>query len=144
MRILIVEDDLDASRLLSKYLEPIGECEVVPNGQEAINVFRKSFREGYPFDLICLDIMMPKMNGHETLKKIRHIEKEEKVQIGAGAKIIMVSSLSDGDTILKSFLELCDGYVVKPVEKKSIYDKLREIDLICDSEEEEISKAGGD
>lgn len=129
MRILIVEDDSGFSKLMTKYLAEVGECEVVPNGKQALDVFRKSFREQYPIDLICLDIMMPQMNGHETLQSIREVEKREGVPMGQGVKILMVSALSDMSNIMKSFLELCDGYMTKPLGRVELMEKLEEIGL---------------
>lgn len=129
MRILIVEDDKDTSLLLSKFLQKIGECEIVPNGDEGIKAYQKSFKEEEPFELICLDIMMPVMNGHETLRKIREIESLETENTGQFTKVVMISALSDGDTILQSFMELCDGYVVKPITQESLFEKLTEIGL---------------
>lgn len=130
MRILIVDDDLASINLMKKYLEPVGECETASDGKEAIKAFRKSFREHLPFDLICLDIMMPRLNGHETLLKLREIEKKEGVQVGEGTKILMASAKSDNDTILKAFMQLCDGYISKPLTKRGLYEKLHEIELI--------------
>ncbi len=130
MRVLIVEDDHDAGRLLSTHLNPLGECEVVENGNQAVAAFRKSFRERYPFDLVCLDIMMPQKDGHQTLKELREIEQVEGLLVGEGSKVLMTSALSDNKNILQSFMELCDGYLVKPFSKRDLLDKLREIEVI--------------
>lgn len=135
MRILIVDDDYSTSKLLARYLAAVGECEIVSNGEIAIDLFKRSYCEKYPFDLICLDIMMPEMNGHETLQEIRKIENDEQVQIGEGVKVLMVSALSDDDTVLRSFMELCDGYVVKPLNREDLYEKLQEIELLNDTGE---------
>ncbi len=129
MRILIAEDDKDTSLLISQYLHQLGECEIVPNGDEAVKAYQKSFREEEPFELICLDIMMPRMSGHETLRKIREIENGEIKNHEQFTKVLMISALSDGDTILQSFLELCDGYLVKPITREDIYEKLTDIGL---------------
>ena len=44
------------------------------DGKEAIDAFRMAIEEARPYSLICLDIMMPEMDGHEVLKEIRRIE----------------------------------------------------------------------
>ncbi len=137
MRILIVEDDADASRLLTKYLEPIGDFDFAVNGKEAVRSFRKSFREEYPFDLVCLDIMMPELDGLDTLHAIRKVEEREGVQIGEGCKVLMISALSDDNTIFTSFMRLCDGYIVKPIDRKQLYSKLAEIELLSSQEDDE-------
>ncbi len=132
MRILIVDDDFTAGKLLTRHLEAVGDCEIVPSGVAAVDLFKRSFCENYPIDLICLDIMMPRMNGHETLQQIRKIENDEQVEFGDGVKVLMVSALSDDDTVLQSFMELCDGYVTKPVDRDGLYEKLQEIELLND------------
>ncbi len=95
MRILIVDDDADLGRLISNYLSSFGECEVAVNGQDAIESVKLAFEEAHPYDLICLDIMMPNLDGQAALKKIRDIEKEKGIRVGEGAKVIMITALDD-------------------------------------------------
>ncbi len=130
MRILIVDDDADFSRLISRYLTPFGECEVAVNGQDAIESVKLAFEEAHPYDFICMDIMMPGLDGQDALKKIRDLEKEKGIVIGEGAKIIMITAMDDDDSRLVSFLRLCDGYLTKPLQKEELFEKLREIELI--------------
>ena len=130
MRILIVDDDADFSRLISKYLTPFGECEVAVNGQDAIESVKLAFEEAHPYDFICLDIMMPNLDGQDALKKIRDLENEKGLMAGEGAKILMITAMDDDDSRLVSFLRLCDGYLTKPLQKKELFEKLREIELI--------------
>jgi len=130
MRILIVDDDADLGRLISNYLSSFGECEVAVNGQDAIESVKLAFEEAHPYDLICLDIMMPNLDGQDALKKIRDIEKEKGITVGEGAKVIMITALDDDDQRLVSFLRLCDGYLTKPFQKDELFEKLREIELV--------------
>ena len=76
MKILIAEDDYIARRILKGILSPIGDCDIVIDGEEAFQAFKMAWVEGNPYDLVCLDIMMPNVNGQEALKKIREMEKE--------------------------------------------------------------------
>jgi two-component system, chemotaxis family, chemotaxis protein CheY len=64
MRCLIVEDDFVGRKLMQKYLSDYGECDVAVDGEEAVEAFRQAVENETPYDLICLDIMMPNMNGH--------------------------------------------------------------------------------
>jgi len=130
MRILIVEDDIDSSKILSHYLKPFGECDVALDGKQAIESVKMAFEEEQPYDLICMDIMMPNLNGQEALRRIRKIEQDKGITIGQGAKIVMVSALSDHDNIMKSFLRLCDAYIVKPIDREELVNKLKEIELL--------------
>ncbi len=127
MRILIAEDDFYSRKLMLAYLSVAGECDVAANGQEAWDAYLDAHDEGKPYDLICLDIMMPEMDGQEVLGKIR--EDEDRRQLGryARAKILMVTALDEMKVIMSSFHSLCDGYVMKPLEKESLFAKIREI-----------------
>ncbi len=66
MRILVVEDDFISRRLLCRFLERFGECDVAINGNEAVNAVEHALQAGAHYDLICLDIMMPEMDGQEA------------------------------------------------------------------------------
>lgn len=130
MKALIVEDDFIGRMLLQRYLGHYGECHVAVHGAEAIQAFEASHAEKLPYQLICLDIMMPEMDGHTVLKKIRALETEMGLQVGEGAKIIMTTALKDSGSIFSAFDGLCDAYLVKPVDKTKLLEYLRAFNLI--------------
>ncbi len=131
MRILIVEDDYTSRLLMSKLLAPYGDCDQAVNGEEAIEAFtRASMNNIPPYDLVCLDIMMPGMDGQAALEKIRNIEKEIGIQPGKGSKIIMTTALKDKKNVMTAFYEYCDAYMVKPIEKSKLIEHLRNLGLI--------------
>ena len=74
MKTLVVEDDLVSRQLLQTILSRYGECNVAVNGKEALSAFSLAWKALQPYDLICLDVMMPEMDGQETLRQIRKIE----------------------------------------------------------------------
>ncbi len=129
MRILVVEDDFISRRLLCRYLEPFGTCDVAINGHEAVDAVRIGLKSGSHYDLICLDIMMPGMGGQEALGHIREIEDEHGLAVGTGAKVVMTTALEDHGNIRQAFSSSADGYVVKPVEKLKFLETLRELGL---------------
>jgi two-component system chemotaxis response regulator CheY len=130
MKTLIVEDDETSAKLMSYILAPYSLCDFAANGLEAIKLFSLSLNKNEPYNLICLDIMMPEMDGHDVLKKIREIEYEKNIYGQAGVKIIMTSALSDSDNILSAFREQCEGYIIKPVEKSEFLATLKKIGII--------------
>lgn len=125
MNILIVDDDLFNLKLMSDILADAGSCATAKNGDEAIALFNAALDAGNPFDLVCLDIVMPGMSGHQVLRQIREIEEAAGRGDGDGAKVIMVTSEADVDTILVSYNYKCDAYITKPVNMDVIMDKLR-------------------
>jgi two-component system chemotaxis response regulator CheY len=120
MRILIVEDDFISRKVLEKQLSMFGETDVTVNGREAVEAVRLQIAQGEPYDLICLDIMMPEMDGQEALRAIRNAEKEADIEGLDRTKIIMTTALNDSKDILSSFKDECDGYLVKPIKKQDI------------------------
>lgn len=130
MKTLIVEDDFSSRILMQKILAPFGECHVAVNGLEAMKAWELAREQESPYQLICLDIMMPEMDGHEVLKKIRETEKDEGLFEGEGVKIIMTTALDDGKNMMQSFYQFCDAYLVKPIDKLKLIDHLRNLKLI--------------
>lgn len=130
MKILIVEDDFTSRLLLQTILSAYGECHIAVNGKEAIDAFALALEEGKPYQLICLDVMMPEVDGMEALKKIRSLEEEKGINSSAGVKIIMTTALGDPKNVIGAFKSLCDAYLVKPVNKSKLLDYLRSFGLI--------------
>jgi len=123
MRILIAEDDMASRRFLMKFLKDYGDCDITVDGAEALEAFLLSHRENSPYDLVCLDIMMPKLDGVKVLKAIREIENDKKIETDKKAKIIMITALSDSGNVYGAFDIGCEGYAVKPIN----IDKLIEV-----------------
>lgn len=129
MRTLVVEDEFLSRALLTGMLSQYGGCDVAVNGQEALEAVRLALASGRPYNLICLDIMMPIMDGQEALKAIRALEKEAKITLDARSRIVMTTALDNYESISKSFWELCDGYLLKPIDMKKITALLNELKL---------------
>lgn len=132
MKTLIIDDDFTSRKLLSKILSKYGETDVAVDGKEAVKAFKISLDENNPYDLLCLDIMMPEMNGQETLKEIRRLENEKGIYGLDGVKIIMVTALSDSQNICTAFREQCEAYIIKPIEKDKLLKKLYDFKLVSE------------
>ena len=132
MRILVVEDDYISRRLLCRYLEPYGTIEEAINGHEAVDAVRRAIDDGQHFDLICLDIMMPGMDGQQALVLLRQLEADNGMPLGQGAKVVMTSAMEDSQDIMQSLNASADGYVVKPIEKRRFIKTLEETGLIME------------
>jgi two-component system chemotaxis response regulator CheY len=131
MKFLIVDDDERIALLISKILSNHGECTVAPNGDEAIEAFKTQHDAGEPFDAVFMDIMMPGMDGHEVVKKMRSIEKDLGVNDIDTFKLVMISALSDTKNVCKSFFHgYADAYIAKPDIKEKLLQELRNIKLI--------------
>lgn len=130
MKGLIAEDDFTSRRILKNILDAYGRNDTVINGEEAVEMFKMAWEEGDRYDLVCLDINMPQMDGHTALKKIREYEELMELPEDKRVKIIMTTSLDDFENINTAFKEQCEGYIIKPVERKKIEEILEELELI--------------
>jgi two-component system chemotaxis response regulator CheY len=130
VKTLIVEDDFVSRRLLQRLLSAYGVCDIAVNGREALDAIALGWEEKVPYDLICLDICMPGMDGQEALKAIR--QREATLGIGGlkGVKVIMTTASSDPSQIMQAFNGGCEAYLVKPVERQELVQHLRSLGLL--------------
>lgn len=129
MRILIAEDDLASRKFLFKFFSAYGDCDITVDGLEAVEAFLLGWDEGNPYDLISLDIMMPKLDGLKTLKTIRELEKERGIEEAKKAKIIMMTALNDTDNVFDAFQMGCEAYAAKPIDTKKLQEVMAKLGL---------------
>lgn len=130
MKILIAEDDLVSRKFLSKALAKFGDCDLVIDGLEAIDAYMMAMREEEPYDLICLDIMMPKVDGVKVLKTIRNLELQNNIPAEKHVKIIMTTALGETQVVQTSFEEGCDAYASKPIDMMKLIEVMEKLELI--------------
>ncbi len=116
-RILLIEDEISVGEVGSDILEDLGyHIEVAHNGKEALDILSK--RNG-AFDLIILDMNMPRMGGRVTFDYIKRQYPTMKVLVCSGYSATM---LDDG-----KFTDSIDGFLQKPYNVDDIAYKIREI-----------------
>jgi two-component system chemotaxis response regulator CheY len=121
MRILIVDDGATNRLVLKAMLGSFGEVVMAENGVQAVWAFEESLTADDPFDLVCLDILMPEMDGLEALHSIRAAESRHEAKRSV---IVMVTGSRNPDHMLTALeREGCDGFVVKPV----LWQTLRQV-----------------
>ena len=125
MRILLAEDDFVTRKFMSNFLSEYGKCDVTVDGLEAVDAFMMAIEDGSPYDLVCLDIMMPVMDGYQALVEIRNLEKERNISESESVKVIMTTALNDLENIQKAFELGCTIYSGKPVDKEGFEDALK-------------------
>ncbi len=129
MKSLVVEDEFLNRKVLSLLLDPYGTVDVAVSGAEAREAFRLALEEGAPYDLICLDIGLPDVDGQQLLREIREVEEARGILPHKAARIFMVTSQGDIENVRRAFANECDGYLVKPVDRDSFEAQLREVGL---------------
>lgn len=130
MRILIAEDDLTSRQFLFKFLSQYGECDMVVDGLEALDAFLISLKDNKPYDLICLDIMMPKVDGVKVLKHMKELETQKGIIPEKRSKIIMTTALAEAGLVQNAFDIGCDAYAAKPIDTEKFVEVLKKLGLI--------------
>lgn len=115
MKILIIEDEEDLAKLLKKGLEGEGyAADYLTDGESGL---KRVLFHNKDYDLIILDLMLPKMSGYEVCKKIREME--------ITTPIIILTAKSDTETKI-SLLDIgADDFVVKPFEFGELSARIR-------------------
>jgi len=127
MKTLVVDDDFTGRLLLQKILAPYGECHCAVDGQEALDAFQLALRKEEPYDLVCLDIMLPYVNGQDVLTRMRGWERSHGK--GTRARIIMTTVLTDKSSMNDAYRAQCDGYFTKPIFKEKLLEFLHAMGL---------------
>lgn len=129
MRILIAEDDLISRKYLHRLLQSYGECDLTSNGIEAVDAYFLALEENHPYELICLDIMMPKLDGIRAFEIIRKNERGNTV-FEAPVPIIMTTALSESPDVFGNYATGNEYYLTKPFDIGSLTNAMRTLKLI--------------
>ena len=130
MRILLAEDDFVTRKFMMNFLSKYGECDVTVDGMEAVDAFMMALEEEEPYDLVCLDIMMPVMDGYQALQGIRNIEKERNIPEDEAVKVIMATALNEERNVKMAFDLGCTIYSGKPIDQEKFDQALKKLGLV--------------
>ena len=130
MKILLAEDDFVTRKFMTGFLSKYGECDVTVDGSESVDAFMMALEDDEPYDLVCLDIMMPVMDGYQALMGIRNLEKERNIPADKAAKVIMTTALNDEQNVKMAFELGCTVYSGKPIDQDKFEQVLKKFGLI--------------
>lgn len=125
MKILIVEDDESSAFALRLCLPGGVTHHTSYNGRQGWEEFVRAYEAGEPYDLVFLDIMMPEMNGEETLQHIRAYEDERDVSDEDRVKVVIITVLDNAENVYRAHVEGCDDYIQKPVSRERVQRVVR-------------------
>lgn len=114
--VLVIDDSKQDQETISLYLKDIANVKAVSSGEEAVECVRR-----FSIDVILLDLEMPFMDGFQTLENLRKLEECINVPV------IMVTGVCDRETVLNSVIMGIDGYIVKPINKIDLQNKVLEV-----------------
>ena len=117
-KILLVDDELDIRESVKMLLETMNyEVEITDDGNNAITMLKNG-----TFDLVLLDILMPKISGIKTLEKIRA---DSKIKNQKVVFLTVVSPTKNGEGIIEKLGPL--DYIDKPIDNNSFKEKIEKI-----------------
>ena len=129
MKVLIADDEKICRIKLKLIMQNFGECESVVNGRDAVAKFHNAHQQGTPFSLIMLDLDMPDLDGLQVLSEILTAETKLGVPKTQKAKVLMVSSSTDKDLVLRCIQSGCDDFIAKPFGINTVSKKLSKLGI---------------
>jgi len=128
MNSLVAEDDATNRKLLKAFLSRYGNCDIAVDGKEAVNAALLALQSHRGYDLVCMDLRMPLMDGQEAIREIR----KQEAALGAAkpSKIIVTTIHTDTDSITGALLGRCNAYLVKPIDTAKLLAELKTFKLI--------------
>ena len=145
MRVLVVEEERDLNKIITKYLKKNNfNVDNVFDGEEALDYLNSA-----EYDLVILDVMMPKINGYEVLKTMRKENND--------TPVLMLTAKDGVDDKVKGLDLGADDYLIKPFDFDELSARIRAItrrkfgnttnilqidDLIIDINKKIVTRAG--
>ena len=123
LRMLLAEHDFTSRLVLHSFLSRYGNCDLAANGREAVEACRAAARQGERYDLVCIDLMEPGVDGIEAARQIRALEE------GRG-KIVMTTAIDGTHDVMRAYHELCDAWLMKPVDLSRLLLKMHAWNLV--------------
>jgi len=128
MKSLVAEDDATNRKLLKTFLSRYGECDIAVDGKEAVNQVVLALQGHRGYDLVCMDLRMPQMDGQEAIREIR--KQESARHASKPAKIIVTTIHTDTEDIATALLGRSDAYLAKPIDTAKLKRELKALGLI--------------
>ena len=129
MKVLVVDDELVSRKKMEKIMQLYGPCLAVDCGSAAIKAYTEALLANEQFGLITLDVSMPDMPGTQVLTTIRAVERSNGIAKESRAKVLMVTSHADQETVMASIEAGCDDYIRKPFTMERVIQKLDQMGL---------------
>jgi two-component system chemotaxis response regulator CheY len=127
MRVLVVEDDPSIRDMVEKFLSPLARCDLAEDGLSGLIAVEQAIDGGDPYDLVCLDLVMPNMDGWEALRRIRVLEDAR----GLARVRVLILTARDSSQNMRRFLSSSssEGFLLKPFRKSELFDSIKALGL---------------
>ena len=127
MKILIVDDEMAALTKMKVLMSAFGECTLCTGSQQAVQLCAKAIEGGRPFELITIDIHLGRADGNELLEEINQIEAKQRA---TPAKKLVITASGTKENLVKAYQKGCDGFIVKPVQRDALDQKMLSLGFV--------------
>lgn len=133
VRALVVDDDAICRLLIAEALKTCAiEVEEAASLSDAVHRWVHARSTGQAFGVIFLDVHLPDGDGLDILKDIRQAETELGLGRKQRCKVLMVSADEHDSSIERAYRSMCDGYLIKPIERSIIIGHLHRLEVLGD------------
>lgn len=129
MKSLVVDDVEVNCRTLKAVLAPYGDCDTTNDARTTAHLFQEAWEADNPYDLICLDILMPDIDGLKLLQVLRQVEEKMGVGEDRRARILMVTGSDVAEIHDKARALGCDAVIVKPIYRDEVIQLVKDWQL---------------
>jgi diguanylate cyclase (GGDEF)-like protein len=128
MNSLVVDDDATNREVLRTVLSEYGQCDIALDGKEAVRAVCRARENNQSYELICMDLRMPQMDGLQAVREIR--KQEASAKVAKAVKIIVTTYHTDMENVAGALLGRCNAYLGKPVDISRLRRELEALGLI--------------
>ena len=131
LRILLADVSMTSRLALERILSNYGTCDAAEDGMDTVKAFTMAWELGRNYDLICIDLMLPRVGGIDAIKMMRKIEREMGVLKADSVKIIVITAVVNPAYIFEAcYRGGANSYLYKPVDRKKILEEMTKYGLI--------------
>jgi len=127
MKTLVIDTDRAIMDAVSAIFCKKGGCDWAEDGEKGLDMIKSAFKQGQPYDLIVLEIVLPEVSGYTIIKEVRNLELNMNISPIDEVKIIVLTYRSDEPTLLQAFRNGATGWVSKPIDPTALEAKINKL-----------------
>ena len=130
MKTLVVDDLRPSSRVIQPIVGKYGQCDTVNELRAIAEAFNKAWTDNTPYNLVCVDVKPPKVDGEQVLRLVRAMEEKMRLTAEQRARVILVTADYEQKTAERLRNLGCDAVFVKPINRKQLQEWLTKLNLV--------------
>ena len=130
IRVLVIEDDPSIRDMIRRFLASVALCDLAGDGVAGLAALEQAIDRGQPYQLVCLDLVMPVMDGWEALRRLREIEEARGIADPVRARVLVLTARDSSQNLarLRAFSPH-EGLLLKPFRRSELFEHIRLLGL---------------